>query len=303
MIQKPFTVIVPASTSNLGSGFDTISAALNLYLRVDVEPHSGGRIEWIKGWDSAQENILDRSLRNTLALLEVRGPGMRLSMDNPIPLKRGLGSSAAAIIAGIRIAEHVAGVRLSQEKEFEMAYPLEGHPDNLSASLLGGWTLSWVQDEKIFAEKLSSSFAGRFVIAIPEMTVSTREARAILPESYSRGAAVFNLQRCALLVHALYSGRKGLLREATRDRLHQPYRSSLVPGISRLLNFDGLDQKLVESVLAVSISGSGSAVIALADENYEEIGGWMVQTFSSAGTMASFRILDLDAEGAKISTD
>ncbi len=296
-----FRVTVPASTSNLGSGFDTISAALSLSLTVDVELTSGDKIDWVEGWDlPARDNILDRSLRTALATLGGKPAGIRVVMDNPIPLKRGLGSSGAAIIAGIKIAEQLCQVVLSPDQVFEVAYPLEGHPDNLSASLLGGWVLSRISRGKMRAERLPSLLSCRFVLAIPEVTISTREARSILPDRYPLEDATHNLQRCALLVHALTSGRKELLREATEDRLHQSYRSRLVPGLQKLLSSEGLREELSRSLLGISISGSGSAVTALADGHYHMIGEWMVQTLSAEGTPAIYKILDLDTKGAQV---
>ncbi len=295
-----FVVQVPASTTNLGSGFDTVSAALDLYLRVEIERSPGEQIEWASEWDWAEENILDRSLRATLEFLRVRPPGMRISMDNPIPLKRGLGSSAAAIIAGIRIAEHFCGVRLREEDRFEIGYPLEGHPDNLAASLLGGWVLSRLQDGKMRVERLDSPLVCRFVVAIPESTIATDEARDMLPESCPRSDTIYNLQRCALLVHALHMGRKDLLREATKDQLHQSYRSSLVPGLERLLRVEGLKDQLADSLLGIYISGAGSSVVALSGGDYDEIGIWMTETLAREGTPASYRVLDLDTQGARV---
>ena len=302
---EPFSVRVPASTSNLGSGFDTVSAALSLYLTVQVESTGGKQIEWVQGKDSGlsfseEDNLISRSLHEACLFLGSKPPGLRISIDNPVPLKRGLGSSAAAIIAGIKIAESISRSSLDADQIFQLAYPLEGHPDNLAASLLGGWVCSWVSDKKMQAQKLLSTLSCRFVLAIPQTMVSTREARASLPKSYSLEDATYNLQRCALLIHALNSGRKDLLREATSDRLHQPFRAQLVPGMKQLLNLEKLDPELSGSLLGISISGSGSAAIALADGHYDEIGGWMLETLSAQNTRASSRVLDLDTAGAQV---
>ena len=304
-VSDSFSVRVPASTSNLGSGFDTVSAALSLYLTVQVEPKDGKQIEWVKGANSGssfseKDNLISQSLHEAFALLGVQPPGLRISMDNPVPLKRGLGSSAAAIIAGIKIAEAISGSDLNTEQIFQVAYPLEGHPDNLAASLLGGWVLSWVSDDRMQAEKLLSALSCRFVLAIPQTTVSTQEARAILPQKYSLQDAIHNVQRCALLIHALNSGRKHLLREATSDRLHQPFRAQLVPGMKQLLDLENLDSELAASLLGISISGSGSAAIALVDDHEEEIGRWMLETFSAQDTEASSRVFELDTAGAQV---
>ncbi|MDA2935226.1 homoserine kinase, partial [Acidobacteria bacterium AH-259-D05] len=281
MSSEPFSVRVPASTSNLGSGFDTVSAAVSLYLTVQVRPTSGKQIEWLHSSDSPlplreEDNLILRSLHSTVEVLGVEPPGLRISMDNQVPLQRGLGSSAAAIIAGIKIAEHMCGANLDNSQVFRIAYPLEGHPDNLAASLLGGWVLSWVHDNQVQAERLLSTLSCRFILAIPEVTISTREARAILPQQYSLEDATYNLQRCGLLIHALNSGRKELIREATSDRLHQPFRAQLVPGMKQLLSLENLDEGLSGSLLGISISGSGSTAVVLADDHYEEIASWML---------------------------
>jgi len=305
MRSDPFTVRVPASTSNLGSGFDTLSAALSLYLTVQVEPTREKQIEWLQSSDSPlpfhqEDNLILRSLHRTLGVLGTEAPGCRISMDNQIPLQRGLGSSAAAIIAGIKIAEYLCGSNLDARQVFQIAYPLEGHPDNLAASLLGGWVLSWVDEERMQAERLLSALSCRFIVAVPEITVSTREARAILPEQYSLEDATFNLQRCGLLIHALNSGQKEFLRSAMSDRLHQPFRSRLVPGMDQLLRLENLNNEWASSLLGVSISGSGSTAIALADDHYEKIGNWMLETLSAQATQADWQVVDLETSGAQI---
>lgn len=300
---EQFTVQVPASTSNLGSGFDVISAALDLLLTVEVEPTGGRRIEWISGWDGPpEENVLDRALKSAAKAMRASVPGARLRMRNPIPLQRGLGSSGAAIIAGVRVAAQLCQVPLSREQILEIAYPLEGHPDNLAASLLGGWALSWISGGQVRAESLPVALDCRFVLAVPESTVSTQQARAILPRHYSLQDAVFNLQRCALLVHALHAGRRDLLREAVEDRIHQPYRSRLIPGLPELLARKGLEKSLDERLLALSISGSGSAVVAIADGSWDAIGDWMVDRFREAGAKAASMVLDLDTTGVRVET-
>lgn len=301
MSWKPFQVRVPASTSNLGPGFDTLSAALSLYLTVGVEPIAGGGLEWPPAWSlPLEENVLDRSLRVAFPTLGVELPGIRLAIDNPIPLTRGLGSSGAAIIAGIKIAEKITGERLSNDDTLRIAYPLEGHPDNLAASLLGGWVLSWTSGSRVRSLRLGSALRCRFVVAVPDQAISTPEARAILPRYYDLATTVFNIQRSSLLVHALHTGEARLLREATLDRVHQPYRASLVPGLEEVLAGPPAEGDWSASFLGTFISGSGSTVIALAAGREAEIGDWMVRTLAAAGTRAQFRVLDLDTQGAQV---
>ena len=302
---ESFTVQVPSSTANLGSGFDTVSAALSLRLFLQVEPFEGDVVEWVQGSDTisippAGDNLVQKALDEALEFLGAAGCGLRINMRNPIPLKRGLGSSAAAIVAGVKIAERISEVSLDAQQIFDLALPLEGHPDNLAASLLGGWVLSRVTNGRMQAERLDSPLACRFVLCVPETPIATPQARSILPGKYPLEDVTFNLQRCALLVHALHAGRAELLREATSDRLHQPFRSRLVPGLHELLNLEKLSPDLAASLLAISISGSGSAVVALVDSHFQDIGRWMVETLASHGTASNHQVLDLDTSGAKV---
>jgi len=298
---ESFSLKVPGSTSNLGSGFDTVSAALSLYLSLTVERVPGTEIEWVTDWDiRPEDNMISVALEKACQALGLQTGGLRIEVDNEIPLKRGLGSSAAAIVAGIKIAERLSEKPLQVEEVFELAYPLEGHPDNLSASLLGGWVISRVADGAMKAERLSAAIRCQFVLAVPEVCVSTQEARGILPNRLSLSDAVFNLQRCALLIHAVSTGASRLLREATRDRLHQSYRASLVPGASELLDLREIPADLAESVVSVTVSGSGSTVLALVEDRCDEIGDWMVSVFRTKGVEARFLILDLDQTGAQL---
>ena len=299
MSLQPFKVAVPGSTSNLGSGFDTISAALTLFLRVQVTPQAGRDLVW-EG-DVPDENILARAFLDALRFMSCDRPGLRIEVENPIPLGRGLGSSGAAIVAGIRMAQQVAGRSLTTEEVMQIAMPLEGHPDNLAASLLGGWVLSRSSGAGVQCEKIESPLQCHFILAVPDVTVSTQRARRILPTSYSLEDAVFNLQRCALFVHALHTGKQTLLREATGDRLHQSYRAGLVPGLDALLEFRGLSPQLQGSLLSITISGSGSTVLAMAESQTDALAAWMQETLGSHGTEAEVLTLGLSREGVQLS--
>ncbi len=292
-----FKIRVPASSSNLGSGFDTISAALSLHLHVQATRKDSPGIDWNPPWKG--ENALESALNAGLAKTGTPLPGLRIRMKNDIPLRRGLGSSAAAIIAGIRLAGWLSGNHFDNREVLETALPLEGHPDNLAASLLGGFVISRTRGPRVDAETLPSRLKCRFVVAIPSLEVATADARRILPRSYESADVVFNLQRCALLIHAIESGRPHLLREAMRDALHQPYRCALVAGASELLDPDQIPSRLRENWLGTAISGSGSTLVALAAGDHEEIGNWMVTTLAAHGTEARFLTLDLDREGAR----
>lgn len=299
-------VRVPGSTSNLGSGFDTLSAALGIYLDITAEVIPGTGLVWPEGFNlPPEENMILRSLESACTHLGIQRPGIRFRVTNEIPLKRGLGSSAAAIMGGIKLAEAISGKTLSRESIFKIAFPLEQHPDNLAASCLGGWALSLVSGGRMHAETLNSKLNVHYVVVIPEFTVSTREAREILPASYSLGDAVFNMQRAAMMVYAVREGRPDLLRESSGDRLHQEFRASLVPGMSDLLQQRFLDSLKDSGLLSVTVSGSGSAMLAMVerDGSPEAVGREMSAVFDARGIESRWRVLELDREGARFTTE
>lgn len=300
-MSEEYSVVVPGSTSNLGSGFDTVSAALGLYLKVRVTPTEKQQLRWPADWSlSSEENAVERALKATCAEFGVAVPGLNFEVENEIPLKRGLGSSGAALVAGVKIAEVLAGEELKPDDAFRIIYPLEGHPDNLAASLYGGWVISHVEGDRMGAERLPARLRASFVVAIPETTVSTAAARSILPGRYSLEESVFNLQRCALLVLSLIDNRTELLARATEDRLHQAYRARLIPGAKSLLERKNLPTHLEDNLLSITVSGSGSTILAIAGDHTAEIGAWMEETFASNGVKASHRVLQLDEQGARV---
>jgi homoserine kinase len=299
MSPKVFEIIVPGSTSNLGSGFDTISAALKLFLRIRVVPGPAKDIVWTG--DIPEENILERAFLNALEFMGCEQPGLTIAVDNEIPLGRGLGSSGAAIVAGIKIAEHIACRSLTTEEVMGIAMPLEGHPENVAASLLGGWVISRSLGEKVGCETIQSALQCHFILAVPKAVVSTQKARQILPKSYSLEDTVFNLQRCALFIHALHTGNKTLLREATQDRIHQSYRARLVKGLGSLLELQGLPSRIQGRLLSLTISGSGPTMLALVDGEKDAVGSWMKESLRSRGTEVRIYDLALALRGAQLS--
>lgn len=251
------TLEIPGSISNLGPGFDALAVAVQLYLRVTVrrvDPTARGPITVTP--PHAGEDYIVRSIE-TLAVREnVELPGIDLEVHSDIPIQGGLGSSGAAIVAGLVLYDRLTGD--SGRDLLSEATAFEGHPDNVAAALLGGLTAACNGTEgKVVA--LSSAWPDevRFVTATPEVRVKTAEARLVLPSELSRADAVFNLQRATLLLQAVHTGRLDAVSEALADRWHQPYRAPLVPGLS-----DALALKH-PSLLGVCLSGSGPTVAAL----------------------------------------
>jgi homoserine kinase len=303
-----YEIIVPASTSNLGASFDTCGLALSLYLRVEVEPQTGG-FEIIPAGEGAEKvpldesNLIVRSARYAAAKGKKALPGARLRVDSQIPLSRGLGSSSAAIIAGLSVYEALTGDRLEQEDFFEYALHFEGHGDNLAPSMLGGLVVAVVKEfidysgserRSLIAVQRSWPDAVRIVLCIPELEMETAKMRAVLPQMVTRHDAIYNLQRAALLQAALAEGRYELLNEALRDRLHQPYRAPVAPGLSEVLHLNDEAGKY-PGLLGVAISGAGSTLIAFATENGREIGEAMKARMAACGVKS--RVMEVKADG------
>jgi len=304
------TIIVPASTSNLGASFDTCGLALSLYLRVEVEPRERG-FEIILTGEGAEKlpldesNLMVRAALHTAQQQRRKIPGARLRVDSQIPLSRGLGSSSAAIIAGISIYEALSGERLSEEEFFDYALHFEGHGDNLAPSTLGGMVVAVVKEYVDYSGAERRSLVAvkrhwpeeiRIVLCIPEVEMETAKMRAVLPQMITRHDAIYNLQRAALLQAALSERRYDLLNEALRDRLHQPLRAPLSPGLSEVLKLNDETDKH-PGLLGVAISGAGSALIAFATENCDVIAETMNARMAACGVKARAIEVKVDNRG------
>ncbi|MEU6642073.1 homoserine kinase [Saccharomonospora sp. NPDC046836] len=257
------TVTVPASTANLGPGFDAFGLALGLHDVVEVEvTDSGLKVEVIDagGGDMAdvptdERHLVVRALRRACRHLGIEVPGLHLRCHNAIPHSRGLGSSAAAAVAGIAAGYALAG-QPTDETALQLAAEFEGHADNAAASLFGGFVIAWGVGERFHAERLEPHAAIRPVVAVPAQRSSTHETRGLLPERVPLTDAAFSAGRAALAVHAVTS-RPELLLTATEDRLHQDYRAPAYPDTMRLV------RALREHGVAATVSGAGPTVLAL----------------------------------------
>ena len=284
-------VVVPGSTSNLGPGFDAIGLALRLYLRVrivGVHPDRRREISW-RFVDRPLDG--ENAIARAFAALEVERPADFPALDvevrSEIPMLSGLGSSAAAVVAGLRLYEAVAGPQPLDDL-LALATRLEGHPDNAAPSLLGGLVVSAVApDGRVAAVSVPWPGQLRLVFARPHARLDTHRARAALPASVPFADAVFNLQRAALLVQALAASDTRALREAFRDRLHQPFRMALVPGLEQALALDH------PSLLGVFLSGAGPTIGAVVDGDDEAIGHLLRGIYRKIGLDADVGLIDV----------
>ena len=257
---------LPATSANLGPGFDALGLAMRLYLEVEAEAAEKFSIA-ASGRDAELVGALQRNLMiETYRELAPDGPALALRIKNGIPLGMGCGSSAAALVAGVMLANHFGGLGWSREQVLTEASRREGHPDNVAACVLGGMTASAMPggagDATVTAVSFGADLPWRLLLALPRTSLATSEARALLPESYSRGDAVANVQATALQVAAFCLGRKDLLAAGARDWLHQPYRAVACPLLGKLMPLAGS-----HGILSVTLSGAGPSVLLLTDED------------------------------------
>jgi homoserine kinase len=222
-------------------------------------------------------------------------PGLQITVSSQIPIGVGLGSSAAAIVTGLLIGAQIHGTSLSDADLLALATEMEGHPDNVAAAYLGGFVVAATNGdpEVVLSRRTDLPADLRFIVSIPDRALATELSRAALPPSYSRGDAVHNLQRVALLVAGAFSGDFDFSPELFDDRLHQPQRGALIPGAAACLALRHPD------LLGVFLSGAGSSVIAIARRSTQEIAELMQRTFAAAGVSACSITLGADNLGAK----
>lgn len=298
---KRVRVRIPASTANLGPGFDVLGLALGLYNTIEVEVIPRGVELTVEGEGAdrlaqmGSRSLVVRAGHAAFAYLGVTPPGLKIHLKNEIPLRRGLGSSGTACVGGILAAAGLCGRTLSPHEVLKLALPLEGHPDNITPSLVGGLTATCLSGEEIRYVRIPIPKAIRVVAVIPERELSTAEARRALPSHVSLADAVYNVGRAALLVAAMVGGDLSLLDEATRDRLHQPYRAKLLPGMEEV--FEAARRA---GALAVFLSGAGSTVVALVEREPEVVGKEMTETWAQRGIRATTKVLTVEHEGARI---
>jgi homoserine kinase len=302
MTMDSFAVRLPGSTSNLGPGFDSFGLALKLYLtvRATSAPDSSEpcRVTTTGPKENGalprnSVNLIYRAMAFAARREGLSLPPVDLVVHNEIPLASGLGSSAAAIVAGIKLGGLIAGREIPDQTIQSYATEFEGHPDNVTASLYGGFSASCVcSDGAVVSARFEWPSEVRVVVVSPHSQLSTHVARAALPRTVSRVDAVHNLQRTALFTAALAQRRYELLWEAMHDRLHQPQRKSLVPGLAEALALPRM-----HGLLGVALSGAGPSIVALVDDNDEEIGARVASCFRVHKVESTVRTLEVDNQG------
>ena len=296
-------VRVPATSANLGPGFDTLGIALARYDELEVQALEPGRLEIeIEGIGAEsvprdERHLVVRALRHALDRFGVEQPGLRLRAVNAIPHGRGMGSSAAAIVGGIMAAKGLVADRLEVPGEtlLELANELEGHPDNVAPCLFGGLTIAWVDAAgRARSKQLAVHRGVSLVVFVPAETLSTEVARSLQPEQVPHADAVFNLSRSSLLVAALVQT-PDVLFDATEDRIHQDYRASAMPKTKALVD------ELRANGLAAVVSGAGPSVLVLCDDPEDRLRASEIAESRTDTTWESV-MTAVDVQGATVET-
>ena len=291
-------IIVPASVANLGGGFDTLGVAVNLHLRARiVEVRDDGRtaltvahsVPAITGG-----NAVERAFAIAAERTQRRGPTVTIEVTSEIPMAAGLGSSAAATVAGLRVFERVTG-RLSDAELLGAATRAEGHADNAAPAIFGGLnSVVEVEGADPYSLRWPWPRELQLVVATPFAGLATAKARAALPREVPRADAIFNMQRVLALVHALQHREYDRLREAVGDRLHQSARSSMVPLLREALELEDPE------VLGAFLSGAGPSVALIALGDSSNVARRLASMYERAGVEATVRTLSVDEHGSRV---
>lgn len=290
-------VSVPATSANVGSGFDALGLAVTLYNTATFEPADQLEISSADGTriPRNESNLVYRSAKRLFDQVGKRMPPLRIVQTNPIPMARGLGSSSACIIAGLLGANRLLGDVLDTQELLTLATAIEGHPDNVAPALLGGLTSSVFEAGTVYTVKRDVDQSLCFAAIVPDYKLLTEAARAALPAQIPHKDAVYNLSRAALLPAAFCEGRHDLLAIATEDKLHQPYRLPLMPGARQVF---ALAKQC--GAKAVYVSGAGSTVMAVAEKSqadrfYQELRQGL-ESLEGLDGCEAFTLLQLDAD-------
>lgn len=292
------SVSVPATSANLGSGFDTVGVALEWRNVFHVEVRQPGvEIQLVAGaLVLPGDSLAHRAAKTLYDSLELPCPPLSIQTEASVPFSRGLGSSSTAVIGGLVGANALLGDPLDRERLLALALEIEGHPDNVAPALFGGFQIAVREDDGTITRVSVPPPSGlRAVVCVPERLVPTEEARKALPAAWTREETVANLGRVAVLMTALLSNRPELLRVGMDDRLHQPYRAPLVPGFESAVR-----AALDSGAYGAALSGSGSAILALTSGSEEAIGSAMVASLASANEPAQWIALNLATDGATL---
>lgn len=292
-------VKVPASTANLGPGYDIFGIALKLYNSITIEDSdslaittSGPYTDSTIPLDSS--NLVAQSIQKFYNRISKPCPAFKINIDCQIPLSSGLGSSSTAIAGGVAAANKFENDPLTLDELVTLAWQIEGHPDNTTPALLGGFVMSTIIDDtKIAYNKIPWPEHWQIIIAHPKFPLSTQKAREILPKSVSMADAIFNMGRCSFLVSAVCQQNPNTLKMSLKDKLHQPYRATLVPGLEDI--FKTLEQS---NVIGTVLSGAGPSICIInIDEPVDNVKSIITDIWAAQNIQCEFFMPEVENRG------
>ena len=291
---------VPASTSNLGPGFDTLSLALDWYNEFTFKVVKEGLKITQSNSNKLPEdstNLVYKCFCEVFKKLRKTPPGIELDINYQIPLAAGLGSSASAVVSGVLAANALLDNALSKSEILSLATKLEGHPDNCAAAIYGGLTISVSQDEKVYVSQFPWPKELVVIVVVPDFELPTRISRELLPPKISYGDATFNVSRTAYLLSSLLNKDWEGLKIGFQDRLHQPFRKDLVHGMEEVLN-----EGLMKGACGATLSGAGPTLVAFVNDKNkaEEIGKAMTEKWQEFKVKSTYRVLNVASDGVKV---
>lgn len=293
-------VRIPASCSNLGSGFDCIGLAVKIYNEIEVNPSFGELKIEIEGQGSDtlprdENNLVYKAIRKVTDRIGIKNKNFRIKVKNNIPIERGLGSSATAYLGGIVCANALIGNKFHSDEILKMALELEGHPDNLIPSMFGGLCITSTSGGELRWAKIENIGNISIVLCIPDFKIETKKARAVLPENIPFFDGVEQLSYVSFLIYSFTSKKYDFLRFGMRDKFHQPYRTKLFPFMEEVF-----ESAMKSGAYGSALSGSGPTVVAFGKKNLEKIGKSMKKVFEKHGFSADYIITEVDRYGLQL---
>ncbi|MFN8671465.1 MAG: homoserine kinase [Candidatus Sericytochromatia bacterium] len=288
---------IPATTANLGSGFDILGIALNLYNYFEFKESDRNNLIIKNNTNrdillDSEDNLIHFSIKKIFDEFGKKAPPLEISMEINIPFSRGLGSSSSAICGGLYIANKLLNNHFSKNDLVKFATDIEGHPDNVAPCLLGGIVLSSYYDKKVLAKQIELNSKLKFIVAIPNFELSTKKARSVLPKRVNFQDSLFNLSRVSFLIQGFCNNDLESIAYGLNDKLHEPYRAKLIKGFNEVKK-SAIDSGAIGAVL----SGAGPCILAIANNNYDKIANIMKETWANFQVDSVIKILEIDYKG------